>query len=512
MRIWLAVLWACFVARGAFYACVLPLWEGFDEYSHFARIEYLASEGREPARDTPVPRDVADSLAHLPAHDVGLSFDEYWKRTDAERAAGIALPKATIYEAQQPPVFYWLFAGLYRLGVAWSLGGRVVWLRLVCVLVASAAVPLGYLIGRNVCGSPERGLCAAALIVLLPLPYYTATHVSNECLAIALGSFVMWLALRHSGWGMGVALGAALLTKAYFLAFLPPVVLLLFTRARGKAACALAAATVVSGWWYGHNWAATGSLTGHNVLVGSNFGKVIHAVPRFPLRTSLDFGWTTFIWTGNWSFLGVRGWMYHAMGVLLLIPFCGVGILLWRRRAYVRLLAAFLVSFALACVYLGLGSFAAGASPGASGWYACSVMAAFAVLLVVGMETVLPRRWMFAGLGIVGLAFAAMDLFGTFFYSLPYYTGLISHSPGGALPAYTLQGYVGGGAVTMFRRLGLGKPAELNMPVMVLLCTISLVSVLTAILASIRFSAMQEHGIAKSSRTPSCDDGKLPIG
>jgi hypothetical protein len=54
-RYWVLLLWACFVLRGTFYACAIPLWEGFDEYAHYARIEFLATAGREPTRSKSVP-------------------------------------------------------------------------------------------------------------------------------------------------------------------------------------------------------------------------------------------------------------------------------------------------------------------------------------------------------------------------------------------------------------------------------------------------------------------------
>jgi hypothetical protein len=485
IRRWLLVLWLCFLARGAFYACALPLWEGFDEYAHYARIEYLAAEGHEPSRDAPVPKDVANSLAHVPAHDVGISFDEYWKRPEAERASGIPLPQATIYEAQQPPLFYWLFAALYRLTGSFSLGGRVLFLRLLSVVVASAAVPLTFGIGRCVPGDAVWALRAAALTVVLPLPFYTATHVSNECLAIALGSAVVWLTLRRAAIPLGLALGLALLTKAYFLAFIPPIGLLLFTPSRKKMVAALAGAAAISGWWYWHTWNTTGSLTGHNVLVGSSLERIVHAIPHFPLIKALDFGWTTFIWTGNWSFLQVRSWMYRAMGVVVLISLCGVGRWLWRRNGEIALLAAFVGCFAAACVYLGLGSFAAGASPGASGWYACCAIAAFAVLLTAGWRAVLPRRFESAGPAFLAIAFSAIDLFGTFFYSLPYYTGLISHTHNGGLPACRLPQLANGGFFTMLHRLTLGKPGWLGVSVMVLLCILWGIATVFAICVTI---------------------------
>ena len=39
------VIWACFAARLLFYAAMLPLWEGFDEWAHFAVIRTMATRG-----------------------------------------------------------------------------------------------------------------------------------------------------------------------------------------------------------------------------------------------------------------------------------------------------------------------------------------------------------------------------------------------------------------------------------------------------------------------------------
>ncbi len=181
------LLWICFVLRAVFYACALPLWEGADEYVHYARIEYLATEHREPSRSTPLPADVADTLTHVPARNFGMSYDEFWKLTPAQRQAGFPGPKTSIYEAQQPPLFYWLLAPMERFMRATPLAARVIWLRLACVLMASACVPVGFLMARRVLSQTAPALGATALIAAMPVLTFTATHVSNDALAIALG-------------------------------------------------------------------------------------------------------------------------------------------------------------------------------------------------------------------------------------------------------------------------------------------------------------------------------------
>ena len=209
-----------------------------------------------------------------------------------------------------------------------------------------------------------------------------------------------------------------------------------------------------------------------------------------PIRAAglpaVDFGWTTFIWTGNWSFLSVRGWMYRGMAVLVGLSLCGAGRLAWKRRADIAILAAFLTCFALACIYLGMASFAAGASPGASGWYACCLSAPFAVLAGAGLRAVLPGRPQHLAIPLFAAAFSAIDLFGTHFYSLPYYTGLIWHTPAGGLPACGIARFAHGGFGLMWQRLTLAKPAWVSVPVLICLWLLFLAATAVAIAVSIR--------------------------
>ena len=456
-RYWIFLFWLCFVLRGTFHACALPLWEGFDEYNHFARIEYLATVGHDATRETPVPQDIRQSLAVVPGM-FGWSYDEFWRHTPEERQTGAPLVQHSIYEAQQPPVFYWLCAALFRATGFLSLSGHVLLLRIFCVLLASVVVPVGYWIARLVLDSEPQALGATALVAALPLFTYTATHIANDSLAIALGSVIVLLTLQRKGLALAVALGVALLSKAYFLAFLPPVALLVFFRAAKQAAIALTGAVLISGWWYWGNLASTGSLTGNLVLVQPSLGRMLAAVPEFPLVRTADFCWDGFVWMGNWSFLVARAWMYRVAGILAILSSCGVARLLWRRNAQIWLLAAFASCFALAILYFGLASFAAGTGAGSHGWYACCVAAPAMILAVAGLRQMLPTRIERFGAAALLVALSSIELFAVNFYALPYYTGLISHTLQGGLPAAQLSQFGNGGFHLLFERLTLSKP------------------------------------------------------
>ena len=94
----ITVIWACFAARLLFYAAMLPLWEGFDEWAHFAAIRAMASHGVALVpRNAPVPRDVAESLNLAPVAwelrnypPPAVTEDAFWtsarRRTPAARS------------------------------------------------------------------------------------------------------------------------------------------------------------------------------------------------------------------------------------------------------------------------------------------------------------------------------------------------------------------------------------------------------------------------------------------
>lgn len=246
------LLWLAFVVCGPWYCAMAPAWEGYDEPFHFAYLQHVAAGLGPPARTTPV------SLEAAPLR---------WMAGE--------------------PLLTQLFT-----------------LRMLNVLLASAAVPLAYVLARQVFG-PARALATTALLVLLPELMINVARASNECLTMICYTAVLIAAvkavaepLRWRWWLLlGAALGCGLLTKAYFLTAMPALMVLaiycllkqeavpdrprLAVAARIGAAFALVLTT--AGVLYLRVHALTGSWSEYGddaALRGMSLGQKLMAVPH----------------------------------------------------------------------------------------------------------------------------------------------------------------------------------------------------------------------------------------
>src|SRR5207237_1038040 len=86
------VIWVCFLLRALFYCSIVPLWEGYDEYSHFSWIQYFDANGSLPdGRRTNTSEEVQASLRLAPMpwmlRGLGqrLTHDAWWQLPATER-------------------------------------------------------------------------------------------------------------------------------------------------------------------------------------------------------------------------------------------------------------------------------------------------------------------------------------------------------------------------------------------------------------------------------------------
>jgi len=481
------VLWACFLARLLFYSALLPLWEGYDEWAHFAVVREMAIGGRLlVSREAPIPRDVEASLQLAPVPwelrslpPPAVTEDDYWKLAPEERARRRLVLRTMpaswgredgtgalqAYEALQPPLYYWIAAPLLWILRASGLLAQVLALRWFSSLLASLTVPLVFLVGLEVWGESGIALASAAIVAVMPGLALDVARAGNDSLAVPLFTLLTWLAVKavrhgmalHLAAALGFVLGLGLLTKAYFLTAIPALLVVGWLGRRRlpdllRMLPAIGIAIAMAGWWYLRNLRTTGTLSGLSEAV-----MLRHMGAFEMVRKSAGIDWWkavdtisfSHLYFGGWSSLTVRSWMYHLFYISILAAAIGVFRLV-RRPAVGALLAVYL-SFWLGELYNVVMLYLSKGLPGSMGWYLYAVVGAEVTLCVAGLRALLPRRvspWIPATGAVV---FALLDFYTLHAVAIPYYTGMIRHRADGSLQALHWAG---------LQSVGLGQAAD----------------------------------------------------
>jgi Dolichyl-phosphate-mannose-protein mannosyltransferase len=333
------------LTRGLVYLCVMPPFEGWDEYQHVACVAYVAETGR-PAifGKTEFPRSVLKAilpdfpqpkcaLAQLDSRLVPMGYREYWARRVAgssslqrsEPAEAAVLPR--FYESQHSWWYYALVSPLFRaLGGLNDLRVSVGGLRLANVLSAVLAVWVVLnAVARRV-RSPRVAAWTGLAIAAQPLFLINATRVSSDALGVLLATLVVALAIdleeRRMAlkFGvMGVLAGLAILTKGTNWSLVPLLAgswILVVVRVRPSAFRAVASASamaiglaVVVGPEIGRNLVHYGVPTAMQEAIvnhqqGRGLGALVRAAGSVPLAGMARWIWLkgVFIY-GGWSFI-----------------------------------------------------------------------------------------------------------------------------------------------------------------------------------------------------------------
>lgn len=431
----LLAVWLCFVARGAFHAAMLPLWEGFDEYAHMAVIEHWMTEGSLPRPESLVPDEIVRSLQSVPVSKNLLwiegtrSYSDNWR--PARNVARPGLPALNNYEAQQPPLYYWLLCPAAWLARDRPLPERVQLFRMLSVLMASTFIPLTFLLAHTRM-PPPAALLAAALAALLPGLEADVCRIGNDALAITLFALFLLAAADRRYILTGVVLGLGLLTKATFLAAIPALLMIWIWQRAGwrKPLSTLAVAAVIGAWWYIWIHGATGSWSGWlEAVARPGQPPLLLEATHVNWLQAADAVFRSFLWFGDWSFLTVRRWMYYLCGALLLI--CGVSALPRIKTYFPEF--AMLGWFAAAMAYNVVITHRDHGISASSGWYWCTLASALMVVITAG-----GLRWIWLP-ALLAAAFVMITLYGETFLSIPYYYGVIAYNASGALPALHLD-------------------------------------------------------------------------
>lgn len=436
MRRWdrwaLAVIVAIYITLGVLHTILVPLFEAPDEIWHFSFIEVMSRERTIPIQ----PVDEKDiwlreagqpPIYHILFAPLVAPFDTSDLRDFVRfNTAHPAVNPGSDSEA--PNVFihtpYEEFP--YRGSV------RVVHLVRLAGLAWGAATIVGtyYLVRDVVPDRCDLAVAAAALVALNPHFVFISSVVNNDAAAAALCTWVLWLCIRLAGGragnsatvSLGVLLGLALLSKMSALALLPLVALALalaWWRDRdGRAlllrgAMVLAPAVVLSGWWYVRNWTLYGDPLAWSIWL-QDIG-----VQRVTIDELLrQFG---HVFTSYWAPRDglFPQFVFWGLGALLVTAVAGWGLLIVRLAQRERppqegglwSEGVLLSGVWLLLLFVSLIRYMT-TTPSAEGRLLYPGIASFSLLVVLGWDAVLPRRWLHAamvggGAGLLTLAIAS---------------------------------------------------------------------------------------------------------
>ncbi len=458
---WLAVL-----AAATFFALMTPLGEGFDEPFHFAYIQYLAQTGRIPlGHSSRISREIESFLQNQPISwglrrnsSTLLSHEEYWAHPNREKMDALFLSlrfsrrydegAAEIsgqYESHQPPLYYLLMTPVFAIA-AWvsSFSSAFFWVRLASLAVASLIAPGSFFLARAVLKDDRIAGSVAAIVVLFPGLYPDVFRISNDALTVPLAcwTFVFLASYLKKPqpvylYSLAALLVAGLWTKAFFIPILAAVVLTLVCFSEIRAAAIVLLSSIIGWPWYLYNVAHSGSLTGlpETIASHSSILSSIGALWTLDWKNVLNVLVSSHIWVGNWSFIGVRSWMYQVIFWLFLISLAGLaGRAARSNRGIVALVIGYLV-FLGSLIYYATQVFQQTGTSVAEGWYLTTFLPVEAVLFVAGMRSLLGRLWTLP-VSMMKLFLTALLAYTAAFVSLPYYAGITSHKPDGHLATY----------------------------------------------------------------------------
>jgi hypothetical protein len=430
------------VANALLYCSLLPLWEGFDEAFHYAYVQSLAVHRTLPilGRDA-LSEEVWNSMQLAPVSHIvrrsypGLTtFSEFFDLPPAERedrrqqlnaispalaAEDFGTPKN--YEAHQPPLAYVLLAIPDALWAGAVLPARVWRLRvfgaiLSCLAMATAALHLSRGLGL----SRLDELVLLFLLFSTQMFYATVCHVANDWLAVPLAVGLFGAAVHFhlnpaskNALILALVLAAGLLTKAYFLVFVPAVLALaawhLFAKPRltFRSALAFLLVPALSGPWYWRNISLYGSLSGTVESVnGVDIRAVAAALPHVPWFETIGYMARGSLWTGNNTF---STFSRITLDLMLALICAGVIARLVATRkeglnSTERIVLAGIFCFILELVYATAQEyvFRQGMSAGASVWHTQPLLVPVMCLVLAGFARAGPYgRWLRVALLLV---------------------------------------------------------------------------------------------------------------
>ena len=241
VRRFVLLLAIVYLAKQAIYVVLFPAFSGHDEVAHYAHLQIVATEGRYPVvPDLAAWRAEYAATGEAAVHDrIPESLYRYCRYTtqdwfcEPQKYAnnppyGVwwleeLYPSGWIYTANHPPLYYILMTPVYWLSDGASAETQLFILRFAAIPFGLATVLLAFLSARTLFpGDGFLAVVAPAFVAFQTQVSYEAAMLNNDILSIALYSLIIYLTIvgirdrfpTRLSLALGGVLGLALLAKS----------------------------------------------------------------------------------------------------------------------------------------------------------------------------------------------------------------------------------------------------------------------------------------------------------
>lgn len=467
----ITVLLLVFIAKQLFLVVAFYPFSGHDELAHFSYVRTLATEGRLPELpDLTAWRANLNGGDPPPTDEIPAELYPYCRfaldwycepesprwRDNPPRVVTVPgwghFPSGYQYVANHPPLYYVTAAPLFLASAGFSPLVQHYLLRMMAIPFGLVAVYAAYRSARALFpGDAFLMVTVSAFVAFQPQIGYEAAMVNNDVMAIAATSLLIWgiiVGIRDRFplklcLALGIVLGAGLLAKGTTVTMAPVIALAVLLgvgwrdwrgwMSRGTAVAVPAA--VLTAPWYAYLYVTYGDFSGlgrvealqyWNRPMGSFLELLLNpefVVSRFR-ETWGEFGWRLIHLSDRLLWAIAIPTVAALLGLVVYAVCSWKGISLWRGDALLRPAAwqaKALVVLVCACVvaYLAVIQFGTSFALAQARYYFPIVNAA-AILLMLGLRTLIPERARLVGQGSVLGALILLNIVILTAYVLPF--------------------------------------------------------------------------------------------
>ncbi|MGH2535121.1 MAG: ArnT family glycosyltransferase [Thermomicrobiales bacterium] len=476
-RQFLLALLLLYLGKEALTVIVFPAFTGHDEVAHFAYVELVATEYRVPripdldewqaayneTREAPpgdyVPAKLYPYCRSFTAdwlcNPDSRSYQRNPPRVVTWTGGAEFFPSGWIYTANHPPLYYLLMTPVYWATDGASAASQQYAMRTASITFGVLTVLLAYLLATTLFpGDPFLGITVPAFVAFQPQVSYEAAMLNNDIVAIALFSLILYLLVRglrdRFPWRLcaltGGAFGLALLAKGTAITVIPIIALavILGVGWRGarewvaKGAVIAGIGGLLAAPWYLFLYRTYGNLDGFEQISRLQVWSYFNEDPPGILDQFWNRDFAAMRWKETWGEFGWRrihlgDGLLWAIGIVCLVALAGLGWYLvgairrrpgaadpvahprrWQMQAVVVLLATAVVA------YLAVLEFGTRFSLTQARYYFPAINAV-ALLLMLGLRTLIPAKGRHYGQTGIVVALLLMNVLIYTQYVIPYW-------------------------------------------------------------------------------------------